>query len=45
MNKQCYRVIFSEVQQAFVVVSELAKMQGKSKSEVNNKEKQTLNLP
>ena len=30
MNKQCFRVIFSKTLQRFVVVSELAKSEGKS---------------
>ncbi|SNV62635.1 two-partner secretion domain-containing protein [Pasteurella dagmatis] len=34
MNKYCYRVIFSKSQQRFVVVSELAKKEGKAKAEV-----------
>lgn len=34
MNKYCYRVIFSKSQQRFVVVSELAKKEGKAKVEV-----------
>lgn len=30
MNKQCFQVIFSKSQQQFIVVSELAKLVGKS---------------
>ncbi|TCT17618.1 type V secretion system putative substrate protein, partial [Bibersteinia trehalosi] len=30
MNKQCFRVIFSKTRQRLVVVSELAKSEGKS---------------
>ncbi|TCP14414.1 type V secretion system putative substrate protein, partial [Bisgaardia hudsonensis] len=33
MNKYCYRVIFSKTQQRFIVVSELAKVDGKAKTE------------
>ncbi|MFD1806403.1 hemagglutinin repeat-containing protein, partial [Pasteurella oralis] len=33
MNKHCYRVIFSKTQQQFIVVSELAKLEGKAQGE------------
>ncbi|NBI43831.1 filamentous hemagglutinin N-terminal domain-containing protein, partial [[Haemophilus] felis] len=39
MNKQCFRVIFNKTLQCFVVVSELAKVEGKS---AEGKEKFTL---
>ncbi|WP_424411676.1 hemagglutinin repeat-containing protein [Pasteurella sp. PK-2025] len=37
MNKYCYRVIFSKTQQQFIVVSELAKTDGKAKVDVEIK--------
>lgn len=35
MNKHCFKIIFSHIRQCIVVVSELARLQGKSRERIS----------